>query len=111
VVTVEGKAGDGGQDVRIPPNADVAVSVPDGHDVDAETIEAGLNEAAAERTVLVEGQTNKDAVHWNDSDVADDPDVDDFDLSVLTQRDMAALIQGIMVGNEVDPAEELDRFR
>lgn len=56
VVTVEGKAGT--NEVPVPPGADVVISVPDGHDVDRENIERGLDDVAAERTVMVEGQTN-----------------------------------------------------
>jgi hypothetical protein len=55
-------------------------------------------------------RTNKDAVHWNNPDVANDPDVNDFDLSVLSNPDLASLIQGMLVGDEVEP-EELDKFQ
>jgi len=55
-------------------------------------------------------ETNKDAVHWNDADVQDDPDVNDFDLSVLSNEDLAALIQGMLVGDDVTP-DELDKFQ
>lgn len=56
-------------------------------------------------------QTNKDTVHWNNPDLRDDPDVDDFDLSVLSNEDLASLIQGMLVGEDVDPEEELEKFR
>lgn len=59
VVRVEGKGSDDGDEVRIPPDADVAISVPDGADVDAENIQSGLTDAAAERAVLVQGQSNE----------------------------------------------------
>lgn len=57
VVQIGGKT-DNGDEVRIPPGADVAVRIPENADVDPENIESGLTEAAAERTVLVEGQSN-----------------------------------------------------
>jgi len=60
---------------------------------------------------VVTERTNKDAVHWNDADVKNDPDVDDFDLSALKDEDLAALIKGMMVGGDDDPEEKLEQFR
>lgn len=57
-------------------------------------------------------QTNKDAVHWKDDDLRDDPDVDDFDLSALKDKDLASLIQGMMLGDDdMDPEEQLEKFQ
>lgn len=53
-------------------------------------------------------RTNKDAVHWNDQEIANDPDVDDLDLSELKEDDMYAMVTGMM-GVE-DAGEELQRF-
>lgn len=73
----------------------------------------GLNTFMRDEIVpnIVVERTNKDAVHWNQNSVRDDPDVDDFDLSVLSDEDLAALIQGMLVGDDVDPEEQLDRFQ
>jgi len=72
----------------------------------------GLNTFMRDEVVpnIATGETNKDAFHWNDDDVAADPDVDDFDVSVLSNPDLASLIQGMLVGDEVEP-EELDKFQ
>lgn len=60
---------------------------------------------------VVTDRTNKDAIHWADDDVKDDPDVDDFDLSALKDEDLAALIKGMLVGGDGDPEEQLEKFR
>lgn len=56
-------------------------------------------------------ETNKDAVHWNNTELRDDPDVADFDLSALKDEDLAALIQGMMLGDDVDPEEQIEQFQ
>lgn len=55
-------------------------------------------------------ETDKDAFHWNNGDLKDDPEVDDFDVSALKDEDLAALIKGMMTGGE-DPEEQLEQFQ
>lgn len=61
--------------------------------------------------ILVE-QTNKDAIHFDNAEYAEDDDVDDFDLSALKNEDLGALIKGMVTGDEdVDPEEQLEKFQ
>lgn len=60
---------------------------------------------------IVVEDTNKAAIHWNDEDAKNDPDVNDFDLSALKDEDLAALIKGMLVGGDTDPEEQLEQFR
>jgi hypothetical protein len=57
VVRVGGEAGEG-DDLHVPAGSEVAVRIPESADVDPENIDAGLTDAAAEQTVLVEGNAN-----------------------------------------------------
>jgi len=58
VVRVGGEAGEGDDELHVPSGSEVAVRIPESADVDPENIEAGLTDAAAEQTVLVEGNAN-----------------------------------------------------
>lgn len=61
---------------------------------------------------VLEDETNKDVIHWNDEAARNDPDVDDFDLSSLEAEDLGALIRGIMLGEEDElPEDQLDKFQ
>jgi len=60
---------------------------------------------------VVTERTNKDAIHWAESNVSGDDAVDDFDLSALKDEDLAALIKGMLVGGDEEPEEQLEQFR
>jgi hypothetical protein len=75
--------------------------------------EVGINKFMRDEVVpnVVAEKTNKDVVHWADTAVRRDPEIDDFDLSVLDDEDLAALIKGMMLGEDIDdPEDELEKF-
>lgn len=60
---------------------------------------------------IVTERTNKDAIHWGDSDVADDPTQDDLDLTELSDEDLAALMEGIVMGDMDElPEDKIEKF-
>lgn len=86
---------------------------PDVDDMLSDDGSVGLNTFMREEIVprVATEETNKDAVHWSDKEISKDPDVDDFDLAVLKDEDLAALIKGMVVGDEDGEVDDkLEQF-